>query len=114
MEAGPRPFFNDIQVVDKGKVVDNANASLSVTEQHVTVKSDSSAVTLTLPDVSEAKGKMFSVVALNGQTNNVTVEDNDESLEWTDITMAGDLACLLLFSDGRTWYTIASKDGTTA
>ena len=114
MESGPRPFFNDIQVVDKGKVVDNADASLAVTEQHVTVKSDTAAVTLTLPDVSEAKGKMFSIVALDGLANNVTVQDNNESLEWTDVVMAGTLACLLLFSDGRTWYTIASKDGTTA
>lgn len=111
MESGPRPFFNDIQIADKGRVVDNESVSLAVTEQQVTVLSDTAAVTLTLPEVSEAKGKTFSVVAVNGLTNNVTVQDNNESIEWTDVVMAGNYASLLLFSDGRNWYTLASKDG---
>lgn len=111
MESGPRPFFNDIQVADKGKVVDNADATLSVHEQHITVKSDTAAVTITLPGVAEAIGKTFSILALDGLANNVTIEDAGDSIQWTDVVIAGTNGAALIYSDGRTWYAIATKDG---
>lgn len=107
-EQGDRSFFNDFQVVDKGKVVDNADATLSVFEQVVTVKTDTSTSTITLPGVAEAIGKTFSILGTDGLTNNVTVADADDSIGWSDQTIAKANGSILLYSDGRIWHIIAS------
>lgn len=96
----------DQQVLSKFLKVENEDATLGVHDRVVEVDSDSSAVTLTLPQVDEAAGKIFTFTANDGVTNAVTVQDNDESKNWSDITLGSDNATLVLYSDGITWHTL--------
>jgi len=70
------------------------------------------AITLTLPRVSEGKGRFYSILSRGDGA--VTIEDNnDDSEQWSDITLnaAGDR--VLLYSDGLCWLTLASTISQT-
>lgn len=107
-EQGDRSFFNDFQVADKGLVVDNADTTLSVHQQVVTVATDSAETDITLPGVAEAVGKMYSVHAPNGTTNSCIVQDANDSIGWADQTIAVNDGFVLVYSDGRIWHVLNS------
>lgn len=67
------------------------------------------AIVITLPNVSEAAGRFYSILARDADTyNSITIQDNDESEYWTDITMDGPGDRVLLYSDGLCWHTVTS------
>jgi hypothetical protein len=78
----------------------------------------SGAITITLPPVAEAKGRFYSILALDADgTNTITIQDRDDSEYWTDITQNGPGDGNLLYSDGRHWWNLGaltSGAGTTA
>jgi len=67
---------------------------------------DSGPYTITLPPVSLAKGRFYSIVCRNADaTNVITITDNEDSECWLgDIEMDGKCDCVLLYSDGMKWF----------
>ena len=64
------------------------------------------AITITLPLVSEAKGRFYSIKAAGNVTAllPITIQDNDDSESWDgDITLVDPGDSLLLYSDGLMW-----------
>lgn len=99
---------NAQQVVGKFLAVDNEDVTLGVNDQVVEVASNTDAVTITLPFVSDVPGKMFFINAPDGNTNTVTVQDNDESHDWKgDYSLDANDDHLALISDGRKWWAVA-------
>ena len=88
-----------------------AAATLTVYQQLVraTANPVTGAYAITLPDVARAQGKMMSIQALDADvTNVITVQDDDESEEWTNISLNGAGEGCLLYSDGRRWWPMVS------
>lgn len=108
--AGERQAYQN-QVRGKYRKIDNANAALAVSDQVVIVASDSSAVTVTLPQVDEAAGRIYSIQAPDGGDNTVTVQDNDESMNWSDLSLDFAADRVLLYSDGLSWWTLQLVEG---
>lgn len=73
----------------------------------------SGGITITLPNVSEAKGRFYSILAYDADNlNTITITDNDDSEYWLgDIVLdtAGDRA--LLYSDGLCWHPLGGSPG---
>lgn len=104
-------FFDDENVVDKyeGKVA--ADKALTVRDRVVYVDADSAtgAVTITLPNVSEAIGMVFVIYAETSTSNDITIQDAKDEAGLTDITLDAADEYSVLFSDGKHWYEIASN-----
>lgn len=71
---------------------------------------DTGAIVITLPAVSEAKGRFYSIVCRNADgVNTVTIEDHDDDSEcWeNDIVFDGKCDKVLLYSDGLCWHVLS-------
>ena len=99
LESGMVPESVQVEAV-------TAAHTLAVYEQVALVDSTLGAITLTLPPVGEAKGKFYSILF---QTDNgdLTVQDQDDAYDWTDLTVNDAGECLLLYSDGLKWHICA-------
>lgn len=93
-------------VVDK-YVNPTAAYSMSTRDYRVRASAASAAYAITLPLVSEAKGRFYSIVARDA-TYAITVQDNDESEGWIDRVLTVDSQELLLYSDGLKWHDVTS------
>jgi len=96
----------DVPFSKRFRHVDNADAALELAENVVRVSSDTAAVTITLPDVTEAAGLSYDVHALNGTTNAVTVNDA-EGNNVTSSTISIDDGFVLVTSSGMNWRVLA-------
>lgn len=70
---------------------------------------DSGPITITLPSVAEAKGRIYSILARDADgTNDITITDNGSDSEcWTsDIVLDADCERLLIYSDGLAWVVL--------
>ncbi len=66
------------------------------------------AYAITLPPVGESTGLVFSFTSVEDLgTYNVTIQDQDESFDWSDIILTGDNETVVLYSDGRRWHTLS-------
>lgn len=67
---------------------------------------DSGAIDITLPPVSDAKGRFYSIVCRNADAvNTITIQDRDDSECWlADIVLNGKCQAVLLYSDGLKWW----------
>ncbi len=75
---------------------------------HVYESNDTAAYAITLPLVGESTGLVFSFTSVEDLgTYNVTIQDQDESFDWSDIILTGDNETVVLYSDGRRWHTIS-------
>jgi len=86
----------------------NGTHTLAVYETEVYIDSDASYTeTLTLPSVAAAKGRSYAIrtVDTGGHT---TIQDQDDSLEWSDLTTDADGEYVLLYSDGRQWFNLVT------
>lgn len=92
----------------------DADATLKVNEQVAHVSGFSAAVAVTLPPVAQASGQIYVInVTEDASTNNITVQDQDESRDWADIVIdqaAG--ATVVLYSTGDEWLIISFKGAT--
>lgn len=104
----------DAARIDDGAVMDKilhataAAVSMTIRDRVVHCDTTSNAITLTLPDVAEAEGKIFTIKLITDGGNNVTLQDRDESYQWSDLTFndAGEAVCL--YSDGHMWHVLAN------
>jgi hypothetical protein len=85
--------------------VTDITRDLELWEENIYVNNTAATCTLTLPSVAEAAGLQFNIY-ITGATNALTIQDRDDSLDWTDLTLedAGDFVSLK--SNGRTWITV--------
>jgi hypothetical protein len=68
---------------------------------------------ITLPAVSEANGRFYSIITRNAdQTNTITIEDKkDDSECWGgDIVLDARCDRVLLYSDGLAWHVLENAD----
>ena len=66
----------------------------------------SGALTLYLPDVTEMAGTILTVTADDQASGDLIVADNDESFDWSDLTLGDNDDGVCLFSDGRKWWIL--------
>ncbi len=88
-----------------------ADISMTVRDRVVHVYETNGAVqadyAITLPPVAEAAGLTFSFTVVEDISSYpVTIQDQDESFDWTDIVLTANNEHVLLYSDGRTWQVI--------
>ena len=110
----PKLIETLVSAVDaKKRITTDATGSHSTTlaayERDVIVDSTLGVGTVKLPDVSEAKGKLYSILAPVGNTNAVTVTEysSNNSIDWpgnASLNAAADRA--LYYSDGQKWWVI--------
>jgi hypothetical protein len=88
MSLNRKPLERD--QVSTPVVIKTADYTMKPYESVVGVDTTGGAVTITLPYVAEANGKTYSVIDVGNYagTNNITVQDNNESRAWADKTVA--------------------------
>ena len=107
-------FADDLSVLalDKVKVIVTSatvtTASMTVRDQVVLVTTvGGNALTLTLPSVKQAKGRIYSI-RLIAAVGSVTIQDLGDDAALTDVTLAIAAAAAVLYSDGFKWCQIYS------
>ena len=104
-----KAFIEDGQVRDKNEFVTAAAITLDVYDQVVECDTTSNAITVTLPPVVEAKGKIYSIALITDGGNDVTIQDQDDSRNWDgDYTLADANDEYVLFSNGRKWHVLST------
>jgi hypothetical protein len=65
-------------------------------------------ITISLPPVSEARGRFYSIVCRNADAvNTITVQDLDDSECWEgDFVLNGKCDKYLFYSDGMCWHVL--------
>jgi hypothetical protein len=95
------------KVVEVTAKAEGTSYSLSALEQTVQCIATAGALTLTLPNVTEMMGKFVAIHCKDlTAPSTVVVQDNDESLGWSDMTLTADNDCALLYSDGLKWWKV--------
>lgn len=100
-------------VRDKYEVV-TADITLDRYDEVVRVSAspDTGPIVITLAPVNECAGRHVAILARDADgTNDVTVQDQDESEDWSDITLDGPDDGVLLYSDGMKWWVPVSDIG---
>lgn len=111
MALEDRGAQHDKVVVDKYV---NPNADYQMTTRDYVVRpsadGDSGAITITLPPVAEAKGRIYSILVRNADAvNTITIADKDDSECWGgDIVCNGKCDRVLAYSDGLAWMISAT------
>ena len=99
------------EVVDK-YIDPNANVDMRTYDYVVrpSADGDSGPISIYLPPVADAKGRLYSIIARNADAvNTITVKDLDDSECWPgDIVLNGKCDRCLLYSDGLAWHAMAA------
>lgn len=103
-------FIEQDTVVGK-TVFPTKNYEMSVRDYVVRTDSDDGTMDLILPSVVEAAGRIYAIHHTNS-SNNVTIKDQDDSEDWSDLTMAAADDNALLYSDGRKWWVLTQTDSS--
>jgi hypothetical protein len=78
---------------------------MSIRDYVVRADSTDGAFSLTLPPVTEAMGRIYAI-HLSVWGGDVTIQDHDDSEDWTDMIMGVDNDGAVLYSDGRKWWIL--------
>ena len=89
------------------QVYKTAAATLTLDETLVICDTTAGAMAITLPAVAEARGLMFSII-LETDGGDLTIQDQDDSYNWSDLTCDDALDGFLLYSDGYVWWQLAA------
>lgn len=84
-----------------------AAATLKVTDQTV-VLTVTGAYTVTLPEVAEARGRMYSFTQSPGVTGtgDITITDAGDDASFTDVIIDAENEKATLYSDGVHWHML--------
>lgn len=103
---------HDKEVVDK---YHDPEASYTMSVRDYVVRpyanNDTGPITITLPPVSEAKGRFYSILVREADgVNSVTITDNNSDSEcWSgDVTYYESCAPSLWYSDGLFWHMVGA------
>jgi len=102
-------FIEQDTVIDKITFATD-DYSMSVRDYVMRADSAAGAFSITLPGVVEAAGRIYTF-HLTNDGGDVTVQDQDESEDWTDQALTANQDGLVLYSDGRKWWIL--HDTTT-
>ena len=108
LESGMVP--ESAQRVEWSRTDTYKDDTLEVFEQICLIDTDTAdgTFTVTLPPVGEAKGKFYSIILVDAG-GAVTVQDQDDSYGWANITaIDADEDGVLLFSDGMKWWLVVN------
>lgn len=105
-------FWEQDTVVDKYHAP-NENYAMNTRDYVLRPSADPTTgpITITLPSVSEARGRFYSIVARDADgTNTITIEDfKDDSECWAgDVELNGKCDEALFYSDGMKWFVLGS------
>lgn len=85
--------------------------TLAAYQQFVEIDTTLGIMTLYLPPVAEAEGRLYSITEITG-ANDITIAEHSSG-ESHDFTAPGTLSDaddrVLLYSDGKRWWTIVDK-----
>lgn len=102
-------FMNGAQVLDKFLSM-TEDATLGVNQQIVVGTTGAVAdITLTLPAVVEAIGRIYTVSLETDGGKDLVIQDADDSVNWTDLTLDTQYDYAVLYCDGRRWWVLASE-----
>ena len=96
------------QVIGDGYAVKTAAATLAVYETRINANTTAGAMAITLPPVAMAAGNFYSII-LGTDGGDLTIQDQDDSYNWDDLTCDDALDGYLLYSDGFNWWTMGAK-----
>jgi len=98
-----RYFYSDSST-DTGQAI---NLEPYQTDVQITLSDGTNTATavVTLPSVAEAKGKRYSIRVLDF-AGGVTIQDRNDSIEWSDLTVDADGEYALLESNGIQWFVL--------
>ena len=102
-------------LINGGQVIDkflHATESATLTvNQNVVVGTTGAVVdvTLTLPAVVDAIGRIFTISLETDGGKDIVVQDADDSVNWTDLTLDTQYDYAILLCDGRRWWVLASE-----
>jgi len=101
----------DTSVVKWSRTAAYTSDTMEVFEQVVLIDTNTvdGTFTVTLPPVAEAAGKFYSI-SLMDAAGAVTIQDQDDSTDWSNITtMDADDDAVLLYSDGLRWFVVDNE-----
>jgi hypothetical protein len=84
--------------------VSAAAAAIGINDFYTETDGTSNVVALTLPYVSEAKGRTYHVYCIEA-TNSTTVNDAGDDTSQNTITLDGVKEAAMFYSDGKHWYS---------
>jgi len=102
-------------LINGGQVIDkflHATESATLTvNQNVVVGTTGAVVdvTLTLPAVVDAIGRIFTISLETDGGKDIVIQDADDSVNWTDLTLDTQYDYAILLCDGRRWWVLASE-----
>jgi hypothetical protein len=103
-----------IQVVDKYHSLTDVDYSMTTRDYVIRATTSAAVVTITLPPVTEAKGRIYVIVARAASSAfPVVIQDQDESEGWgydAVLSAAGEAA--VFYSDGLKWSRPSGGGGT--
>ena len=108
-------FADDLSVLalDKVKTVVSAAATITATmtvrDQVVLITCvGGNAMTITLPSVKQAKGRIYSLRLIAAGGTAATIQDLGDDAALSDVTLAAAAAAAVFYSDGFKWCQIYS------
>lgn len=104
--VGQEQVTNPVLLVASADASTTVKMSIANRVVHVRIVS-AEVVTVELPAVAEAAGLFFTVRAIT-DGGGVTIQDKDDSLEWTDLVTDADAEYALLYSDGFQWFVLVT------
>ena len=101
-------FVNDAVHGDKLKIVAGTATVLKTYETVVRATQLTASIAVTLPPVAKMAGKFVSCQVVDANSEALTLQDADDSQDWTDLTLDADNDGALLFSDGIKWWVVTN------
>ncbi len=102
-KLAPSQFFKAI----------SAATTLEVFEQIVYATLTDAAYAVTLPAVAQAFGRMFTIyIPTNATPEVLTVQDQDDSIDWVNKQLSTAGGHISLFSDGAIWHEVEREDAS--
>ncbi|MHA1288243.1 MAG: hypothetical protein ACTSPB_12640 [Candidatus Thorarchaeota archaeon] len=107
------------KMIDDGLVKDKfavktADCTMTIRDRVVSASATTATVTLSLPPVSLAEGKIFTIFTTDANaTYPVKIQNLDDSKNWSsqggDISLTGPNDFVVLYSDGISWAILATS-----
>ncbi len=79
---------------------------------YIIITDNTNATTMTLPPVAEAAGMIFLFYLVTDGGQNVTITDDADDADFTDVTMDTENDAFVLVSDGIHWFAISGNATT--
>lgn len=85
-----------------------ATATLDVWDLDVKVDGTAADITLTLPAVEKARGKIYTITLEDADSKTLTITDAGDDTIFSDLALGDDDDYAVLFSNGTRWLVLAS------